>query len=144
MVDNPSQAKDAVLGEARLQLELSYTGPKRSRLFLKADFIEDAVEEEGDIDLREAYLDLSPWKVLDVRVGRQILTWGTGDLIFVNDLFPKDFVSLFVGRSQEYLKAPSDAVKLSFFPGPVSVDLVAVPFFTPSEIPEGERLSFGS
>jgi len=141
VVDNPSQAKDAVLGEAPLQLELSYAGPKRSRLFLKADFIGDAVEK-GDIDLREAYLDLSPWKVLDVRVGRQILTWGTGDLIFINDLFPKDFVSFFIGRSQEYLKAPSDAVKLSFFPGLFSLDLVVIPFFTQSKVPDGKRLSF--
>src|SRR4030067_3457918 len=68
--------------------------------------------------------------------------WGTGDLIFINDLFPKDFVSFFVGRSLEYLKVGSDAMKFSLYPGPFSLDLVAVPHFTRSEIPEGERLSF--
>ncbi|MBM2828789.1 MAG: hypothetical protein HW408_1321, partial [Actinobacteria bacterium] len=95
-----------------------------------------------DADLRELYLDLSPARALDVRAGRQILTWGTGDLIFINDLFPKDFVSFFTGRSMEYLKLGNDAVKFSLYPGPLSLDLVVVPHFTPSEIPKGERLSF--
>lgn len=141
VVDNPSQPRDATLGEGRLQLEFSIAGPKGSRLFLKADAIGDAVEEEGKIDLREAYLDLSPLSILDVRAGRQVITWGTGDLIFINDLFPKDFVSFFIGRSQEYLKVSSDAVKLSLFPGPFSLDLVVTPHFRASKVPKGERLS---
>ncbi|OGP34561.1 MAG: hypothetical protein A2X88_07415 [Deltaproteobacteria bacterium GWC2_65_14] len=142
LTDSPTRPKDATLGEGRLQVELSHDGPADSRLFFKADLIADGVEERGDADLREFYLDVSPLQVLDIRAGRQILTWGTGDLIFINDLFPKDFVSFFVGRSLEYLKLGSDAVKLSLYPGPFALDLVAVPHFTPSEIPEGERLSF--
>ena len=142
LMDSPTQPKDATLGEGRFQVELSQEGPADSRLFFKADLIGDAVEERGDGELRELYLDFSPAQVLDVRAGRQILTWGTGDLIFINDLFPKDFVSFFVGRSLEYLKVGSDAVKFSLYPGPFSLDLVAIPHFTPSEIPKGERLSF--
>src|SRR3990172_8304758 len=138
--DDPAQARDATLGEGRLQVELSQEGPADSRLFFKADLIWDGVEERGDADLRELYLDLSHVQVLDIRAGRQILTWGTGDLVFINDLFPKDFVSFFVGRSLEYLKVGSDAVKFSLYPGPFALDLVAVPHFTPSEIPEGERI----
>ena len=140
--DDPAQARDATLGEGRLQVELSQVGPADSRLFFKADLIGDGVEERGDADLREFYLDVSPAQVIDIRAGRQILTWGTGDLIFINDLFPKDFVSFFTGRSLEYLKVGSDAVKFSLYPGPFSLDLVAVPHFTPSEVPQGERLSF--
>jgi hypothetical protein len=140
--DDPAQARDATMGEGRLQVELSQEGPADSRLFFKADLIGDGVEERGDVDLREFYLDVSPVQVLDIRAGRQILTWGTGDLIFINDLFPKDFVSFFIGRSLEYLKVGSDAVKFSLYPGPFSLDLVAVPRFTPSDVPQGERLSF--
>lgn len=140
--DDPAQARDATMGEGRLQVELSQNGPADSRFFFKADLIGDGVEERGDADLRELYLDLSPVRILDIRAGRQILTWGTGDLIFINDLFPKDFVSFFIGRSLEYLKVGSDAVKFSLYPGPFSLDLVAVSHFTPSEVPQGERLSF--
>ncbi|MCR4309802.1 MAG: hypothetical protein NUW14_07280 [Deltaproteobacteria bacterium] len=140
--DDPAHVRDATMGEGRLQVELSQVGPADSRLFFKADLIGDGVEERGDADLREFYLDVSPAPVIDIRAGRQILTWGTGDLIFINDLFPKDFVSFFIGRSLEYLKVGSDAVKFSLYPGPFSLDLVAVPHFTPSEVPQGERLSF--
>jgi hypothetical protein len=140
--DDPAQARDATLGEGRLQVELSREGPADSRLLFKGDLVADGVEEKVDADLREFYLDISPAQALDIRAGRQILTWGTGDLIFINDLFPKDFVSFFIGRSLEYLKVGSDAVKVSLYPGPFSMDLVAVPHFTPSEIPKGERLSF--
>jgi len=142
LTDSPTQPKDATLGEGRLQVELSQDGPADSRLFFKADLIGDGVEEKGDADLREFYLDVSPAQVIDIRAGRQILTWGTGDLIFINDLFPKDFVSFFIGRSLEYLKVGSDAVKFSLYPGLFSLDLVAIPHFTPSEIPKEERLSF--
>ena len=49
--------------------------------------------EEGDgfLDLREANFILTPASLMDVKAGRQILTWGTGNLIFINDLFPKDW-----------------------------------------------------
>ena len=140
--DDPAQARDATMGAGRLQVELSQDGPADSRLFFKADLIGDGVEERGDAALREFYLDVTPAQVIDIRAGRQILTWGTGDLIFINDLFPKDFVSFFIGRSLEYLKVGSDAVKFSLYPGPFSLDLVAVPHFTPSEVPQGELLSF--
>ncbi|MDO8739768.1 MAG: hypothetical protein Q7J17_12415, partial [Candidatus Deferrimicrobium sp.] len=140
--DDPAHVRDATMGEGRLQVELSQVGPADSRLFFKADLIGDGVEERGDADLREFYLDVSPAQGIDIRAGRQILTWGTGDLIFINDQFPKDFVSFFIGRSLEYLKVGSDAVKFSLYPGPFSLDLVAVPHFTPSEVPQGERLSF--
>ena len=140
--DDPAQARDATMGEGRLQFELSQVGPADSRLFFKADLIGDGVEERGDADLREFYFDVSPAQGIDIRAGRQILTWGTGDQIFINDLFPKDFVSFFIGRSLEYLKVGSDAVKFSLYPGLFSLDLVAVPHFTPSEVPQGERLSF--
>jgi hypothetical protein len=140
--DDPAQARDATMEEVRLQVELSQDGPADSRLFFKADLLGDGVEERWDTDLREFYLDFSPVRILDIRAGRQIITWGTGDLIFINDLFPKDFVSFFIGRSLEYLKVGSDAVKFSLYPGLFSLDLVAVPHFTTSEVPQGERLSF--
>jgi hypothetical protein len=79
---------------------------------------------------------------MDVKVGRQILTWGTGDLVFLNDLFPKDYVSFFIGRDIEYLKHPSDALKISFFRDIANLDLVYVPQFDPDNYITGDRLSY--
>ena len=59
---------------------------------------------------------------LDVKLGRQVLTWGTGDLLFLNDLFPKDWVSFFAGRDDEYLKAPSNTLRATQYNGsPISI-----------------------
>ena len=74
--------------------------------------------------------------------GRQVLTWGTGDLLFLNDLFPKDFVSFFIGRDDEFLKAPSNSLKFSSFARAANLDLVWTPIFASDRYITGERLSF--
>ncbi|MBL7221906.1 MAG: hypothetical protein ISS69_17490 [Phycisphaerae bacterium] len=79
---------------------------------------------------------------MDVKVGRQILTWGTGDLLFVNDLFPKDWRAFFIGRDLEYLKAPADAMKVSLFGDIANLDLVYMPRFNPSRFISGRRISY--
>jgi hypothetical protein len=70
------------------------------------------------------------------------LTWGTGDLIFINDLFPKDWQSFFIGRDTEYLKAPSDAAKVSLFGDWANLDIVYTPQFDPDRFIDGSRLSY--
>jgi hypothetical protein len=115
--------------ESRLQLDLS-SSPDWADLKFKGDVIGDLVTEETDFDAREAYIFTMPLDFIDLKTGRQILTWGTGDLIFINDLFPKDWQSFFIGRDVEYLKAPSDAVKASFFSDWANLDIV----FTPERI----------
>ena len=99
---------------------------------------------EGFFDLREAWAQFSPAEFLDVKAGRQILTWGTGDLLFINDLFPKDWQSFFSGRDVEYLKAPSDALKTSFFSRIANLDVVYVPQFDPDRFIRGRRISYWS
>ena len=142
--------KDASLGETRLQLKYEKpVGPLRVKV--TADFLYDAVDDHhtvrlergtGWLDLREASVGFTPADFMDVKVGRQILTWGTGDLLFINDLFPKDWRSFFIGRDVEYLKAPSDAMKVSLFTGLANVDVVVTPRFDPDRFIRGRRLSY--
>jgi hypothetical protein len=79
---------------------------------------------------------------VDLKLGRQVLTWGTGDLIFLNDLFPKDWQSFFIGRDDEYLKKPSDAVRATWFGDLINADLAWMPLFEPDGYISGERISF--
>ena len=51
-----------------------------------------------------------------MRAGRQIITWGLGDLIFINDVFPKDYEAFFSGRPMEYMKKGVDGVKIGYYP----------------------------
>jgi len=138
---DPVQSKDATLGEVRLQLQSEkYWGS--TGLDMTADFVLDGVSEEAEADLRQLRLTFSPLSSVDVRVGRQVLSWGTGDLIFINDLFPKDWVSFLIGRDEEYLKSPGDAVRIGWFTDLASFNLVYTPRFDPDRYIEGERLSY--
>ncbi len=151
--DDPYQ-KEVSIGESRLQVEIQKYWSSSS-FDLTVDFLYDPVvgeydvdleEGQGLIDLRELKYTFTPVSFMDVRIGRQVLTWGTGDLIFLNDLFPKDWRSFFIGRDVDYLKAPSDAVKVSIFGSslqlPFSLDIVYTPRFDPDRFIEGRRISY--
>jgi len=147
---NDPYEKNISMGETRFQLE-TQKSIKNFLLSLTNDFLYDPVFdhhtvrlEEGDgfIDLREVNVIFALFNVVDIKLGRQILTWGTGDMLFVNDLFPKDWKSFFIGRDVEYLKAPSDALKISVFTDIADVDLVYTPRFDSDRFIEGERISY--
>ncbi|WP_406672389.1 hypothetical protein [Natronospira sp.] len=132
---------DMPLGEVRFQLEGQYAGDRIDGRF-KLDGLADSVEDKLTGDVREARLGFSVGERTDVRLGRQVLTWGTGDLVFLNDLFPKDWVSFLIGRDDEYLKGTNDAVRVSWFGDRANIDAVWTPFFEPDNFIEGVRLSY--
>jgi len=138
---DPAQPRDAILAETRLQLKAEKDW-KRTLLEFTGDFVTDGVLEETDFDLRQLRLTWRPLDSLDVRVGRQVLTWGTGDMLFINDLFPKDWRSFFTGRDVEYLKAPTDAIKIGAFNDIVNVEFVYTPQSQPDRFIRGERISY--
>ena len=139
--DDPHESKTATLGETRLQLHI-FKALDWAKFRIKSDFLYDGVVEGANVDLREANATLTPFEFMDLKVGRQILTWGTGDYIFINDLFPKDYKSFFIGRDDEYLKAPSDALKASLYTKAFNVDFVYTPKFDPDRFIDGKRLSY--
>lgn len=138
------------MAEARLQLKANYYFDDdtiltdwQTAINAKSDFWLDLYfEGTVNTDLRELNLEFTPHDIVDVKIGRQVLTWGTGDYLFLNDLFPKDYESFFIGRDDEYLKKPSDALRLTVYPPWFNIDLALVPFFEPNIMPDGERLSF--
>ncbi len=134
-------ADDASIAEARLQLDLSKDFGW-SIFKAKGDVLADGVTEQLTGRMRELSFLFSPLDNMDMKIGRQTLTWGTGDLVFINDLFRKDWQSFFIGRDDEYLKAPSNAVKTSVFFDLINVDLVYIPIFEGSVHISGERLSY--
>lgn len=134
-----SDSGDFLLGDERLQLSLTGSAPSGTgSFFAKTDFFHDAVDGTGDIEIREAYLDLSGER-LEARLGRQIVTWGVGDLLFINDVFPKDWAAFFSGRPLEYLKSGSDALKFNLYRSDLAMELIAIPFFEPDRLPGVDR-----
>jgi len=139
--DDPYHSKGTVLGELRAQLGMEMWLPW-AELKIKNDFIYDWHQEKYVNDLRELNVLFSPHSKIDIKIGRQILTWGKGDMIFVNDLFPKDWQAFFIGREIEYLKAPNNALKSTFYLPWFDLDAIYVPQFNPDRYPDGTYLSF--
>jgi len=146
-----NQKQESIL-ETRAQLRLERL-LEAAALKLTTDLVYDDVVNDdglelesgvGWLDLREASALFRPVDSMDLKLGRQTLTWGTGDLVFINDMFPKDWQSFFIGRDVEYLKAPSDAVKASVFFDRLNLDLVYTPRFDADRFIDGSRISWYS
>jgi len=139
--NDPYQSKAFPMSETRFRVGLN----GYNDLFewnLKSDFIYDSFDNKGKIDLREANLIFNTPYWISIKLGRQILTWGKGDMLFINDLFPKDWQSFFIGRELEYLKAPSNALKVSLYFAKMELNMVYSPSFDSDNFPRGNRLSF--
>lgn len=130
-----------LLAEERLQLSPSYED--QSGVFAakaKLDFFHDAaVEGKADVTVREAYFTLHSDRA-DAKIGRQIITWGLGDLVFINDVFPKDWTAFIIGRPIEYLKKGVDAAKVGFYSNAVNGEMAIIQDFEPDTIPDSNRL----
>ena len=125
--------RDYLLNEIRLQLKYEHSADMGD-LFFKVDFNQDNVLENNSVKIKEAYFTSTPFEWMDVKIGRQIQTWGVGDLLFINDVFQKDWISFFSGRSDEDLKAPSDAFRFTIFPdswGVQAIDISVMPYSQP-------------
>ncbi|MBI4365113.1 MAG: hypothetical protein HY568_06770, partial [Candidatus Latescibacteria bacterium] len=98
-----------------------------------------ALTDRPDVEIRETFLDLTG-KGASLRAGRQVVTWGVGDLLFTNDIFPKDWVAFFTGRPLEYLKLGSDAIKLDLHPRAFDAEIIVMPSFQPDRYPTPDKL----
>ncbi|WP_415884004.1 hypothetical protein ACMXYX_11095 [Neptuniibacter sp. QD72_48] len=141
--NDPVLDEDETLAELRGRVETELFS-NDNRYSFKADLYTDGVEGATQFNLREALADLQLSDSLDLRLGHQVLTWGTGDLLFLNDLFAKDWQSFFSGRDDEYLKAPSTSIKLAYYGNKANLDLVWTPVFTNDQFINGERYSYFS
>src|SRR3990172_8311588 len=112
--DNPD-GKDFKWSEERAQVKVE-AAADLFRLFIKSDAFHDNIDKHSILELREGYADYVSEK-WDARVGRQVVTWGVGDLLFINHVFPKNYEAFFSGRPMEYLKKGVDGAKVGLYPG---------------------------
>ena len=128
--------------DERLRLEVSGDTANGNLSFMfKGDLFHDAVANKLGGIVREGYLDYSHGRC-DVRLGRQIVTWGIGDLVFINDVFPKDWNAFFSGRPLEYLKVGVDGAKVHVTTPVLSAELLVLPLFQPDNLPNPARFFF--
>ena len=130
------------LFETRLQTSLRYKW-NQFKINFKADMVHDDIIDGTYLDVREAYIELPSNDFAQIRMGRQNIMWGLGDLVVANDVFPKDFLGLYYGRDAEaeYMVSSSDAIRSSFFLQNSTLDVV-IAEFKPWDVPFGERFSY--
>jgi len=149
LYSDPAINTAKTLRDARVQVRADYA-LSASTVRFRGDLYYDGVKRSWESQLRElawqgSLSGLGKWgEQFDLKVGQQVLTWGTGDYLFLNDLFPKDFQSFFAGRDDEYLKAPSASIKLSGYFDAFNADVVITPSFEPDIGITGEVFSFFS
>ena len=116
-----------LLAEERLQVELSTESDAGDTAMAgKIDFLNDHVAGSADIDVRELYGEYIA-DDFEVRFGRQMLTWGVTDRLFINDVFPKNWSAFFSGQPLEYMKLGSDMAKVFVFGSGWDVELALIP-----------------
>ncbi len=141
VVRSAASANEFTSAEARFRLNVDAVHEIASARFRGDVFVDGALSRIW-FDIRDASIFVRGGNWFNMRFGRQVLTWGTGDFLFLNDLFPKDFNSFFIGRADEYLKAPSNSIQTTFMMKKVGLDLIWTPIFEPDRFINGERLSF--
>lgn len=141
IVPNEQYADETILHEAVFRVEIAKDSDIAA-FHITTDARWDEFLHDTNLDIREAHITLFPADWWEIKIGRQILNWGTGERIFVNDLFPKDWRSFLIGREDEYLHAPVTGVKLDLLTDIADTTAVVVPRFTPDTSIDGERLSY--
>jgi hypothetical protein len=141
VVRSAASANEFTSAEARFRLNVDAVHEIASARFRGDVFVDGALSRIW-FDIRDASIFVRGGNWFSMRFGRQVLTWGTGDFLFLNDLFPKDFNSFFIGRADEYLKAPSNSIQTTFMMKKVGLDLIWTPIFESDRFIDGERLSF--
>ncbi|MBI5194108.1 MAG: hypothetical protein HZA08_11805 [Nitrospirae bacterium] len=134
---DPSEGGDFLSGGDKIRAEVT-GGSGDSDFALKADLVHDSISGNDEVNIREGYIDYRSTNY-DLRIGRQIITWGIGDLLFINDIYPKNYSALFSGQPMEYLKTGSDAIKIASYSDTISTELVIIPFFEPYTLPDPKR-----
>jgi len=143
-VDCPAVTECTVpFNEQRVQLKAEGGNETGNLAFLgKIDLLHDSALDESVGEVRELYADYNSDR-FRLRSGRQIITWGLGDLLFINDVFAKDWVAFFSGLPLQYLKRGNDALNLDLYLGSTTLEMV-VSGFRADRLPNGRQFVMAS
>ena len=85
--------------------------------------------------LREAYMDMY-FNMMDLRLGKQQIVWGKADGVFITDIVSPKNLSEFLLPDFEEIRIGVTSLKLDFYTGDNTLEVVWIPIFTPTTLPE--------
>lgn len=110
--------------EAQAELLIEQRASDTLSASLRAEGLYDRALESGRVRVREAFIDWAPGGSVNLKLGRQVLTWGVSDYLYVNDIFPKNYDSFFTGGGFDRMKEPVDAARLTWNTGGIDVEAI--------------------
>ena len=122
-----------------LDLDIEKTGMDMG--FKANPYVYHYTNERLDYGLREAYIDLY-FNSMDIRVGKQQIIWGKADGVFITDVVsPKDLREFLLPEFEE-IRMGITSLKLDYYMGNHTLELVWVPEFVPTQYPDRESIWF--
>ncbi|MBN1327567.1 MAG: hypothetical protein JW996_06425 [Candidatus Cloacimonetes bacterium] len=105
------------------------------KLFANPVFGYDAINDELNILLRQAYLDIY-FDDFDLRIGKQQIIWGKADGVFITDIISPRDLSEFLLPDFEEIRIGINAFKLDYYLGNSTFEAVWIPVFQPAVQPD--------
>lgn len=95
--------------------------------------------QDLSLGLREAYMDLY-FDNIDLRLGKQQIIWGKADGMFITDIVsPKDLEE-FLLRDFDEIRTGITSLKADYYLGNNILEIVWIPTFTPTIMPDESSL----
>ncbi len=121
------EKRSYLLTESRLRLDLNADSDSgKTAMVAKIDALADSVSSNTSLEVRELYGEYLS-DSFELRLGRQMATWGVADRLFINDVFPKNWSAFYSGQPLEYMKIGSDMVKTSVFGDGWDTEIALIP-----------------
>ncbi len=141
LINDDTNADGQVMNELRALSEFVYKADSYTLNFDVEVFV-DQLTPSNEVNIDQLNFLIPFSNGYDLKIGRQVITWGTGDMLFLNDLFAKSWRSFFNGHNDGDLKPTIDAVRFSHYGEKFNYEVAILTEFVPDETPNGERYSF--
>ncbi len=104
-------------------------------LYVNPVFNYDALNDNLDITLRQAYMDIY-FDNFDLRIGKQQVIWGKADGVFITDIISPRDLSEFILPDFDEIRLGIDAIKFDYYLGNSTFETVWIPTFQSTIIPD--------
>lgn len=122
-----------------LDLDIENTGMNMG--FKANPYVYHYANERLDYGLREAYIDLY-FDNMDIRLGKQQIIWGKANGVFITDVVSPKNMQEFLLPEFDEIRMGITSLKLDYYMGNHSFELVLIPEFVPTQYPGRESIWF--
>lgn len=114
-------------------------GKGEVELYINPVFAYNGLNDDLDISLRQAYMDIY-FDNFDLRIGKQQIIWGKADGVFITDVISPRDLSAFILPEFEEIRIGINAVKLDYYWGDATIEAVWIPTFQATITPNDDSI----